>query len=183
MLSQDSTRSSVPGDEANDSPELSNTSSVSAAQNQAQHALRQSIAFAQIVSLMIQSPLYRHFAISDLEWLILPPLATGTFALAEVKTNPEKPRLPGAAVIWASVSADVDSRLSKNLSAPIRLRPDEWRSGNQVWIIAIAGDPRVVNSVLKQLNNSTLKGQNVKIRTTDKDGNAIVRTLDDIFSS
>jgi hypothetical protein len=49
------------------------------AQRQAHQSLRQSVAFAQIVSLLMRSPLYRHFAIADLEWLVIPPLAMVQF--------------------------------------------------------------------------------------------------------
>lgn len=146
-------------------------------QRRVAQAIRQSVAFAQIVSLLVQSPLYRHYAIADLEWLVIPPLATGMFALAEAKAQADGPAFPVAAMLWASVSPDVDKRLSENLSSPIRLRPDEWRSGEQMWVIAAVGDPRVTASLLQQLGTTTLKDRRVKFRAVGEDGKVVVKTL------
>jgi hemolysin-activating ACP:hemolysin acyltransferase len=141
------------------------------------HAVRQSLAFSQIVSLLMQSPLYRHYAIADLEWLVIPPLAAGMFALAEAKAQADGPAFPVAAVLWASVSADVDKRLSENPIGPIRLRPDEWRSGEQMWVVAAVGDPRVTGGLLEQLRNTAFKERNVKARTAGQDGKVVVKAL------
>jgi len=154
-----------------------------AAQKQALHALRQSLAFAQIVSLLLRSPLYRHFALGDLEWLVIPPLASGMFAVAEVKAQSEGPAFPAAAVLWASVSPEVDARLSQNLESPIRLRPDEWRSGDRLWIVAAVGDQRVTGRLLQQLSSSTIQGRQVSIRVTRGDGKTVLSTLDEIFAA
>jgi hemolysin-activating ACP:hemolysin acyltransferase len=154
-----------------------------AAQKQIVQALRQSVSFAQIVSLLMRSPLYRHFAIADLEWFVIPPLATGMFALAEARAQASGPAFPAAAVLWGSVSRDVSSRLAANLNAPIRLRPDEWRSGEILWVIAGIGDPRVVTGLLKQLAASTFKGRDVHIRATASDGKPAVKLLSEIFSA
>ena len=137
-----SSSAAIPAQEPDPVVNTPSQSSDEDAQKQAHQALRQSVAFAQIVSLLMRSPLYRHFAIADLEWLVIPPLATGMFALAEMKAQANGPSFPAAAVLWASVSPEVDARLSANLSAPIRLRPDEWRSGELLWIVAVAGDPK-----------------------------------------
>ena len=38
-------------------------------------------------------------------------------------------RIPVGMALWAKVSPEVDAKLSENLDSPIKLRPDEWRSG------------------------------------------------------
>jgi len=55
---------------------------------------------------------------------------------------------PVGAALWASVSADVDKRLS-DLSEPARLRPIEWRSGDIVWLMELICDPAVRQTVFK----------------------------------
>jgi hemolysin-activating ACP:hemolysin acyltransferase len=111
-------------------------------QRRAAVALRRSVAFAQIVTVLMRSPLHKHLALTDLEWLVFPPLLTGQFSVAEVKSKDGKTSLPAAVALWARVSADVDKRLSENLNAPIRLRPDEWRSGEILWLVEAIGDAR-----------------------------------------
>lgn len=93
------------------------------AENEAQFALN----FMRIISLFVRSPSYKHYALSDLEWLVIPPLRLGQCGILNAETR----GLPVAAAValWASVSPEVDHGLSQNLSVPIRLRPDEWRSG------------------------------------------------------
>jgi hemolysin-activating ACP:hemolysin acyltransferase len=99
------------------------------AQRRTAIAIRQSLAFAQINSVLMRSPHYKHHTLTDLEWLV-PPLLTGQFSAAEAGPREGGARFPVAVVLWASVSVDVDKRLTENPAAPIRLRPDEWRSGN-----------------------------------------------------
>src|SRR5262245_56273892 len=120
------------------------------ARRRAAIAARQSVVFSQIVGVLMRSPHYKHYALSDLEWLVLPALATGQFSIAEAATERNAPTAPVAVALWASVSPDIDKRFSEDLGAPMRLRPDEWRSGEILWLIAAVGDVRMIPSFLKQ---------------------------------
>jgi hemolysin-activating ACP:hemolysin acyltransferase len=40
-------------------------------------------AFARVVSVLMRSPYYKHFALADLEWLVVPPLFSGQFAVLD----------------------------------------------------------------------------------------------------
>jgi hemolysin-activating ACP:hemolysin acyltransferase len=147
------------------------------AQRQAIAVARMSVAFAQVVSVLMRSPLHKHFSLADLEWLVLPPLLTGQWFVAEAKAHPNGPGVPVATALWASVSSDVDKRLSDNLNAPIRLRPDEWKSGEILWLVEVVGDGRVVLPLLKQLDESAFKDKEVKLRARSQDGKLVLRTL------
>ena len=144
------------------------------ARRRAAIAVRQSLAFAQIVSVLMRSPHYKHYTLADMEWLVLPPLLTGQFSVAEAGAREGGPRFPAAVALWASVSVEVDKRLSESLAAPIRLRPDEWRSGEILWLVDAVGDGRVVQPLLKQLSAGAWKGREVKVRSRGKDGRAQV---------
>jgi hemolysin-activating ACP:hemolysin acyltransferase len=169
--------------QVNAAPTTESPAQNEAAQRQIAAVFRQTVAFAQIVSLLMRSPVYRHLSIGDIEWLVIPPLAAGTFALAEAKAQPDGPAFPAGAVLWASVSPEVDARLGSNLSAPVRLLPGEWRSGDLLWVVAGAGDPRVVNGILQQLHNAAFKGKRVKIRAAGAGGAIAVKTLDEVFAA
>src|SRR5258705_6207118 len=86
------------------------------ARRRAAAAVRHSLAFAQIVSILMHSPRYRHYTLGDLEWLVLPPLLTGQCSVAEAKSKDNGASVPVAVALWASVSADVDQRLTENLN-------------------------------------------------------------------
>ena len=146
-------------------------------------AIRQSVAFAQIVSVLMHSPHYKHYTLADLEWLVVPPLLAGQFSLAEAKGQADGPSFPVAVALWASVSRDVDQRLTENPVAPIRLRPDEWRSGDILWLVDAVGDGRIVPQFLKQLAETVLKGKDVKVRRLGADGKPAIQTLSAAISA
>lgn len=145
--------------------------------------LRRSVAFAQIVTVLIRSPQHKHLALADLEWLVFPPLSTGQFAVANVQAEKGGAGLPAAVALWASVSAEVDRKLAENLTAPMRLRPDEWKSGEILWLIEAIGEPRVTAGLLKELSDKTFKNRPVRMRVRGKDGKPAVRTLVETIST
>src|SRR5437899_6030120 len=57
------------------------------AQRLAVSAIRQSVAFAQIVTVLMRSPRYRHYALGDLEWLVVPALATGQWRVVRAQSK------------------------------------------------------------------------------------------------
>lgn len=132
--------------------------------------VNQQVALAQIVTLMLQSATYRHFNLSDLDWMILPALRLGQIAVADTRVDQCGNRQPVAAILWASVSAEVDEKLSSNLNAPIRLHPNEWRSGNILWITDIIGDLNAGHTLVRNVLNTTLAGRTVRVRSLNRDG-------------
>ena len=136
--------------------------------------MNQPMTLVQIITLMLQSPNYRHFSLSDLEWMVFPPLKLGQIAMAESKPDQSGSRQPLAVVFWASVSAEVDRRISSNLSAPVRLRPDEWRSGDILWIADMIGDMSAGHALVKNILDTALAGRTVRVRSLDSDGRPIL---------
>ena len=73
--------------------------------------LRFAATFGRIVSILMRSVTYKHYALSDLEWLVLPPMHLGQCAVMEATVNGRQ--APVAVALWASVSDEVDKRLSE----------------------------------------------------------------------
>ncbi len=132
-------------------------------------------AFAKIVSLMMRSPAHNHLHISDLSWLLVPPLLAEQIAMVEAV--PQGGVIPQAyaAAVWARVSPEVDRRLSEDQSLPVRLSADEWRSGNIPWIIDAVGHPDIVPAFLEEFVATHFPGQYFKMRSADKQG--VVKTV------
>jgi cytolysin-activating lysine-acyltransferase len=150
--------------------------------------LRFAQSFAQIVAVLMRDPNFRKMRLADLEWLVLPPVMAGQFRLAQVpspigrvKGKEDKQEggilVPVAVALWAQVSADIDKELSENLDKPVRLRPTEWASGDNTWLMAVAGDQRAVPKFIEQLANTEFKGQRVRMRLRGPDNTAVVKTL------
>ena len=141
---------------------------------------------AHIVALMMRDSRFREVRIADLDWLIMPPILAGQWKIAQ-GTMPAKKggdvndggrMFPVAAALWASVSPEVDARLSANIDKPLVLKPAEWKSGDIIWLIVVPGQPAYVKELLQHLQATTFKGKVVKIRTVDRNGKPAVRTLD-----
>ncbi|MEA2780689.1 MAG: cytolysin-activating lysine-acyltransferase [Rhodospirillaceae bacterium] len=149
--------------------------------------------FAKIVAVLMRDWGFRNLRLSDLEWLVLPPVLSGQWRLAHSKvkqpgTEPEtktgaEPAPDGgllisvAVVLWASVSPEIDKRLSENVDKKLLLRPDEWTTGDILWLIAAAGDQRGVRKIIKELRETEFQGRPVKLRTHEPDGKAVIKTL------
>jgi len=80
--------------------------------------------------------------------------------------KPDGPQAQAAidALTWAKVSAEVDARLTAydGPGAP-RLRPEEWTSGEIVWLIDMVGDAAGLNVALKTLQAEAWQGVEVKV--------------------
>jgi cytolysin-activating lysine-acyltransferase len=142
-------------------------------------ALRNALAFTQAVGVLMRSPHYKQYTLGDLQWLVIPPLLAGQFRIGEAKPDDKQgPALPVAVVFWASVSPEVDKRLMEAKSASPQLKPEEWKSGDILWLVHAAGETRFVRFVVDQLANTTFKGRQVKVLGRDKDGNSKVHVLE-----
>jgi hemolysin-activating ACP:hemolysin acyltransferase len=130
------------------------------------------------VRLMAQSPRHRDRKLSDLQWLALPAVANRQCALVEAQSKANGQVAPVAAVLWARVSADVDKRLSEQLDEPVRLTPEEWRSGDILWLVDAVGDDRAVAGLVQQLRAKEWEGRPVKARLADATGQIKIRLIE-----
>ena len=116
--------------------------------------------FGGAVSLFMRSPAHRHYTLADLEWCLLPALRLNQFMAAEVKL-PNGQAVPAALVLWARVSAEVDARLSAAPRYPIRLHPNEWQSGDVIWIVDAVGEQKAVQQCIEALTKTAFQGKRV----------------------
>jgi len=137
--------------------------------------LRNALAFTQIVGVLMSSSHYKEYKVADLEWLVIPPLLAGQFRIGEAKPK-EGITLPVAVVLWARVSAEVDKRLMETDTLEVRLKPEEWTSGDILWLLHAAGQTRFVRHVVEQLSKTTFKGREVKVLGRGQDGKPKVHT-------
>lgn len=82
----------------------------------------------EIVWLMSQSAEFKQYLISDLEWLVMPPILLRQFRLFYHQGRPV------AVVLYARVSSEVEKRMDAGVPT---LRPDHWQSGEKVRIVKI----------------------------------------------
>ena len=121
----------------------------------------------------MRSPKHKQRPLADLEWLVLPAVLSAQFRIA--KAQQSGIAVPVGVALWASVSPAVDQRLS-DLSAPWRLQPDEWRSGDIPWLVELVADTRTQQALLKHLGETVFKGREIKMRMRGADGKMQIGT-------
>ena len=109
----------------------------------------------QIVRLMMASPKHRHMFLSDMEVQVIPPLRLGQ---CRVLRNSDGQAFAYAS--WARVSDDVHARLE---AGERRLRPGDWNSGPNWWLIDIVAPQRAIPTVMAELQKHVFK--DAKVRT------------------
>ncbi len=139
------------------------------------------VAFTRITAVLMRSNPYRHSSLSDLEWLVLPPIMTGQFAILDAQVNGQT--VPVALALWASVSAEVDQRLSDPTLPTLRLKPDEWRSGEILRLIDAVGDGNAIPHLLQRLNEGPFAKREVKMRRAGSQGITTIARLSELFAS
>lgn len=139
-------------------------------QKRAEQSARTLMKFGEVVSVLMRSEPFRTLPIAALETLVVPPLKAGQAVVAEARSKSQGFVTPVAAVLWARVSPAVDAKLSQNLDKPVQLTADEWTSGDIPWIIAAAGEQKLIAPMIKGLVKGALGGTPIKSRTTGRDG-------------
>jgi cytolysin-activating lysine-acyltransferase len=117
----------------------------------------------EIVWLMTQSPLHKHFALVDLEWMVMPPILLQQFRVFHDTGRPV------GVALWAFLSEEAEAKLSLT---PVRLRPDEWKSGDRCWLVDLIApvattENRLADAMLMDLQQTALKGQAFRFHRTD----------------
>ncbi len=132
--------------------------------------------FGEIVGLLMRTPKLEKLPLSTLEEMVVPALATGQFMIAETQAKDSGFVTPVATVLWASVSEEIDRRLSDNTGEPVKLGPKDWKSGDIPWAIVAAGDQRVIKTLVQRIQETALKGRTLKFRSPNKGDEADAAT-------
>lgn len=123
------------------------------------------MAFGEIVVLLSRSPMYRHMSLADLEWLVMPALMTNQVTTVRGKLKDQRGlTVPLGLALWAHVSEDVDKKLEaqKKSNIPFRLAPQDWKSGDILWLLDVIGPKEVAPALVKKLEETVLKDQPYK---------------------
>jgi hemolysin-activating ACP:hemolysin acyltransferase len=140
-------------------------------------ALKFSATFGQLVSILMRSAQHRHSFLADLEWLVLPAIATRQFAIVDPPNAGNIMRGPVAAILFATVSAEVDRRLTNTPSSRVRLKPEEWTSGDIPWLIEAVGEPAALSVLTQKLLEQRFKSTGLKTYSRGRDGRPTVGHL------
>ena len=116
-----------------------------------------------VTLLALRSQNHRFLFTSDLEWLVMPPIALKQFRIF----RQEKQNAAIAFVSWAAINETIEKRL---LSGAVKLAPKEWNSGNRLWIIDVISPFTKAENILKQLAENEFKNKDINILQPKKEG-------------
>jgi hemolysin-activating ACP:hemolysin acyltransferase len=120
--------------------------------------------FGQVVLAMSSVPRYRSQMLSDLHHLVVDPLINDRIAIAMPKAvNGVE---PPAIAIWATVSPEVDVRISEQVKAgafPVRMKPEDWKSGEVVWLLDVIAPTRELATMVLTNFHQVAKRGDIKI--------------------
>ncbi|MBC7767388.1 MAG: toxin-activating lysine-acyltransferase [Phycisphaerales bacterium] len=122
----------------------------------------------EVVWVLSQSSLHKHFAIGDLQWMVMPPILANQFRVFHAGQTPV------GVALWALLSEDAEARLCAAVEsgAGARLRPDDWKSGDRLWLVELVGidnpDRDKMSSVmLDDVTKSVFAGKRFKFHAAD----------------
>ncbi len=113
---------------------------------------------------MMQSPAHKHLFLTDLEWLVVPPVMLRQFRVFRKKG------MPVAFASWAYLDEESETRFADNVR---RLRPANWKAGDRLWLIDLIAPFGGGEQVLKELREKVFKGKKVKTLHPAPDGSGM----------
>lgn len=118
----------------------------------------------QAVWLLLNSPAHKHsLFIADLEWFLVPAILSSNYKIyRDTETNNLT-----ALLLWASVDDEVNAKLEAGI---FKLRPQDWNSGKNYWIIEIVSPQGDASLILEDVKESNFKGKSFKFSTTNAKG-------------
>lgn len=119
----------------------------------------------QVVWLMMNMPRYRHVFLTDLEWMVLPPILLNQYRLFRAGDHII------AFAAWAYLSEEAEKRLQEPNP---RLAPADWKSGDRLWLIDLHAPFGQQELALKELTETALKGQVFKMHRWTEQGRQTV---------
>ncbi len=132
-------------------------------------AKKVSSSFADIVTLLMRSETERNRTLADLEWMVVPAMQTGQFAVAEVQSQETGPWRP-----WGSCSGPWFRKTCDKGLRPKRPADEasarRMKSGDIPWIVAAFGENSVVGQLFEQLSKNVFTKQPAKLRLGTRTG-------------
>ncbi|MBI4967808.1 MAG: toxin-activating lysine-acyltransferase [Rhodospirillales bacterium] len=118
-----------------------------------------------IAWLMTQSVAHKHLFISDIEWLVMPPILTRQFRLVRQGAQPV------AYVSWAMLNAKLEARF---VAGNTRLRPADWKSGDRAWIVDIVSPFGPSDQLLTRIKAELFPMQPLRVLRRAPDGSGFL---------
>ena len=124
----------------------------------------------EICWLMSQSPVHKQMFMGDLEWFAMPAILLEQFRIFN------GPQHPVGVAFWATVSEETEQRL---LEGANKVRPDEWKNGDQPWLIELLAPFGGQDEMLQDFGKNIFTGKSFKFHFVNPQGQREVKEFRD----
>jgi cytolysin-activating lysine-acyltransferase len=112
----------------------------------------------EIVWLMSQTTTHKQFFISDLEWMVMTPGLLQQYRLYYAKDRPV------GVLFWGFVDDEVEKRL---MAGNAKLRPQDWKSGEKLWIVDVIAPFGGTDEMIKDLKLKVFPDRELRVLTVE----------------
>ncbi len=123
----------------------------------------------EIVWLLGRSDAHKHLFLTELDWMVMPPIPLRQFRIWRQNNQPV------AYASWAFLSDEVDKRFTDNIAEGrvSRVAPGEWKSGDNLWLVDFISPFGGGDAMLKELREKVFPGRKIKSIQRKPDGSGI----------
>lgn len=148
---------------------------------QVQHALGESqqalMAVGHIMTFMMNAEDLKTATLAQARSIVWPAVTHQQFIIAMGQSTRTGHVTPVGISLWANVSDEIDQRLERETDKPFNLGPNDWNSGNNTWLIMLAGDGRAISPLVADMQTRQLNGRRIKMRIA-QDGVVTVKDFE-----
>ena len=127
-------------------------------------AKKTSEVLGEIMWLISQSPLHKRFIIKHLEWFVMTPILLQQFRLYYDQQKPI------GVVLWAHANDETAKLLADGVT---KLRPQDWKSGDQAWIVEVIAPFGGAEEIVGDLKQHVFAETELRVTTTTAQGKQV----------
>ncbi len=121
-------------------------------------------AIGHAIWLMSRSPLHKHLMVTDIEWLLMPPILLNQFHMWNDQGRPH------GFASWAYFGEEQEERIAaKGIR---RLMPTDWKTGESLWLIDFVAPFGGQEKMVEELRLKILPGKRMKMLQAKPEGGA-----------
>lgn len=139
--------------------------------------LYQEVESAVGIALMLsmKTETHRYLFAHEFDWLIMPAIMNNQFQIIRTEEY-----LPIAFISWALLDEESETRLLKGHK---KLKPQEWKSGKNLWIVDLICDQNHQIPALQRFKADQFPSDTVYFPKKDEETGKLVKTkLEDILA-
>ena len=119
-------------------------------------------AIGHAIWLMSRSPLHKHLMMTDIEWLLMPPIMLNQFHMWQDSGRPH------GFASWAYFGDEQEERIANK--GIRRLMPTDWKTGEALWLIDFVAPFCGQEAMVEELRLKILPGKRMKMLQARPEG-------------